>query len=74
MHYPSIIHAIPFELNLKKRKWLFISIYKSPSQNSQYFFDYISDMIYYSNRYEYKEMFGDFNMKPVKPGMKQGES
>ena len=31
---PSDIQAIPFELNLKKRKWLFVSIYKLPSQNS----------------------------------------
>ena len=67
---PSNIQAIPFELNLKKRKWLlvFISIYKPPSQNSQYFLNSISDMLdHYSNYYEYKVIFGDFNMNPVKP-------
>ena len=29
--------AIPFEINLRKKKWLVISIYRPPSQNSEYF-------------------------------------
>ena len=48
---PSNIHAIPFELNLKKTKWLFISIYKPPSENSQYFLNSISDMLHYCSSY-----------------------
>ena len=65
--FPSNIQAIPFELNLKKRKWLFISIYKQPSQNIQYFLNFISDMSHcYSNHYEYKVIFGDFNMNSAK--------
>ena len=44
---PSDIRAIPFKLNLKKRKWLFLSIYKLPSQNSQYFLNSISNMLDY---------------------------
>ena len=64
---PSNIQAIPFESNLKKRKWLFISSYKMPSQNSQYLLNYISDMLdCYSNHYEYKVIFADFNVNPVK--------
>ena len=35
-----------------------------------YFLNSISDMLdYYSNYYEYKVIFGDFNMNPVKPEM-----
>ena len=68
---PSDIQAIPFKLNLKKRKWLFLSIYKLPSQNSQYFLNSISNMLdYYWNNYEYKIILRDFSMNPVKPEMK----
>ena len=67
---PSDIQAIHFELSLKERKWLFLSIYKPPSQNSQYLLNSISDMLdYCSNHYEYKVIFGDFNMNLVKPEM-----
>ena len=31
------IQAIPFELNLRKEKWLVISIYWAPSQGSEFF-------------------------------------
>ena len=31
------IQAIPFELNLRKEKWLVISIYRPPSQDSNYY-------------------------------------
>ena len=31
------IQAIPFELNLRKEKWLVISIYQPPSQGSEFF-------------------------------------
>ena len=67
---PSDIEAIPFELNRKKGKCLFFSIYKPPSQNSHYFLNSVSDMLnYYSNHYENKVIFGDFNMNTVKPEM-----
>ena len=57
-------------MSLLKIKWLFLSIYKPPSQNSQFFFSSISDMLdYYSNQCEYKVIFGHFNMNPDKPEM-----
>ena len=31
---PPDIPAIPFEINLRKEKWLFISVYKPPSLNN----------------------------------------
>ena len=33
----SSIQAIPIEINLRKEKWLMISIYRPPTQNSEYF-------------------------------------
>ena len=36
---PSDIQVIPFEINLRKEKWLFVSVYKPPSFNNQYFCD-----------------------------------
>ena len=70
IHSHPVFQAIPFVLNLKKRKWLFISIYRPPSQKSQCILNSISDMLdYYSSHYEYKVIFGDFNLNPVKPEM-----
>ena len=40
--FPSNIQAIRFEFNLKKRKWLFMSICKRSSKNSHYFLNSIS--------------------------------
>ena len=31
---PINIQIIPFEINLRKEKWLFVSIYKPPSQSN----------------------------------------
>ena len=70
IHSHPVFQAIPFVLNLKKRKWLFISIYRPPSQKSQCILNSISDMLdYYSSHYEYKVIFGDFSLNPVKPEM-----
>ena len=58
------IQAIPFEINLRKEKWLFISVYKPPSLNNQYFCDSLSELLdFYSSIYDNKVVFGDFNLK-----------
>ena len=36
---PPDIQAIPFEINLRKEKWLFVSVYKPPSLNNHFFCD-----------------------------------
>ena len=36
---------IPFEINLRKEKWLFVTIYKPPSQSNLYFLDLLSDLL-----------------------------
>ena len=60
---PNDIQAIPIELNLRKCKWLLLSIYKLPSQNKVYFMDQlkkISDSLL--NSIKNCLIFGDFNM------------
>ena len=61
---PPDIQAIPFEINLRKEKWLFVSVYKPPSLNNQYFCDSLSQLLdIYSSIYDNKVVFGDFNLE-----------
>ena len=67
---PNNIQITPFELNLRKEKWLFVSIYKPPLQNNQYFVSILSDFLdFYSNEYYNKIVLGDFNLEPSIPSM-----
>lgn len=38
---PGDIQAIPIEINLRNKKWLFLPIYRPPSQNEAYFIEQI---------------------------------
>ena len=61
----SDIQALVFEINLRKGKWFFLSIYKPPSQNYQYFLDSLNNAIdFYSGIYDNHIVLGDFNMDP----------
>ena len=67
---PENIQAIPFELNLRKEKWLFVSIYKPPLQSNSYFLDTLNDLLdFYSGIYDNKVVFGDFNLELANPVM-----
>ena len=67
---PANIQAIPFELNLRKEKELFVSIYKLPLQSNSYFLDTLNDLLdFYSGIYDNKVVFGDFNLEPTNPVM-----
>ena len=67
---PPDLPAIPFETNLRKEKYLFISVYKPPSLNNQYFCDSLSELLdFYSNIYDNKVVFGDFNLGISHPVM-----
>ena len=60
------IQAIPFEINLRKEKWLVMSIYRPPSQNSEYFLNSLTKIIYYfANTYDNHLMLGGFNLEPT---------
>ena len=67
---PENIQVIPFELNLKKKKWLFVSVYKLPLQSNNYFLNTLNDLLdFYSSTYENKVVFDDFNLEPTNPVM-----
>ena len=67
---PIDIQIIPFEINLRKEKWLFVSIYKPPSQSNQYFIDLLGDLLdFYSQDYDNKVILGDFNLEPSNPSI-----
>ena len=67
---PNNIQIILFELNLRKDKWLFASIYKPPLQNNQYFVSILSHLLdFYSNEYDNKIVLEDFNLKLSSPSM-----
>ena len=68
--FPPDIQAIPFEINLRKEKWLFVSVYKPPSHNNQYFCDTLSELLdFYSIIYDNKVAFGEINLEISHPVM-----
>ena len=67
---PINIQIIPFEINLRKEKWLFVSIYKPLSQSNQYFLDILGDLLdFYSQDYENKVILRVFNLEPSNPSI-----
>ena len=67
---PINIQITPFEINLRTKKWLFVSIYKPPSQSNQYFLDILGDLLdFYSQGYDEKVILGDFNLEPSNPSI-----
>ena len=67
---PPDIQVIPFEINLRKEKWLFISVYKPPSLNNQYFCDSLSELLdFYSSIYDNKVVLGHLNLEIPLPIM-----
>ena len=60
----SNIQVIPFEINLRKEKWLVASIFNAPSQKNKYFPWYLTNLLeFYSTRYENVIILGDFNIE-----------
>ena len=67
---PVDIQIIPFEINLRKEKWLFVSIYKPPSQSNQYFLDLLGDLLdFHSQDYDNKVVLENFNLEPSNPSI-----
>ena len=59
------LQVIPFELNLRKEKRMFMCIYRTPKQNSQYFLENLSSIAdHYSSIYDNYIFLGDFKMEP----------
>ena len=67
---PLDIQVIPFEINLRKQKWLFVSVYKPPSLNNQFSCDSLSELLdFHSSIYDNKVAFGDFILEVSHPVM-----
>ena len=58
------IQAIPFEINLRQEKWLMISIYGPPSQDSGFFIYSLTKIIDHFAKYNNHLIMGNFNMEP----------
>ena len=50
--FPIDIQILPIELNLKKAKWLLLSIYRNPKQDLNYFLNYLAEVILFYSRYD----------------------
>ena len=65
---PKDIQIVPFELDLRKEKWMFMCIYRPCAQNKQYFLENLSMIVdRYSSIYDNDIILGDFNMEPNSP-------
>ena len=62
--FPIDIQILPIELNLKKAKWLLLSIYRNPKQDLDYFLNYLAEVILFYSRYDSILINGDFNVEP----------
>ena len=59
------IQAVPFEINLRKEKWLVISIYRPPSQNSEFFLNSLTSIIdHFTKPFDNYIIIGDLNLEP----------
>ena len=67
---PIKIQTIPFERNVRKEKWLFVSINKPQSQSNQYFLDILGDLLDFDSQdYDNKVLVGDFNLESSNPSI-----
>ena len=56
------IQIVIFELNLRKGKWLVVSVYKPPGEDATDFLNWLSQIIdFYSIMYEKQVVIGHFN-------------
>ena len=63
--------ALPFDLNLRNKKWLVISIYRPPSDLLSRFLESLTSIIdFFSSAYDNFIIMGDFNAQPLDTVMK----
>ena len=64
LQVPHNIQALPFEIEKRKQKWLFVSLCIPRSLNNKYFFDLLSELLdLHSNICDNKIAFGNFNLE-----------
>ena len=66
---PNDIQIIIVEIRLNKTKWLALLIYRSPSQNLEYFLNNLSFLLDFYSDYNNCIIMGDFNCEPSHPRM-----
>ena len=64
INVPDDIQVIPFDINVRKQKWLLLPIYRPPHQNQAYFTEQLSQLLDRLSGFENVLVFGDFNMEP----------
>ena len=70
--FPVGFQAIAFEIILKDRKWLIVSLYNPEKRDGSNFLNVLSEMYdFYSKKYEHCILVGDMNMEPSEPIMDQ---
>ena len=70
--FPSDVQIIPVEVNLRKVKWLVISIYRPQKTKLEYFLHYLSEILhFYSSFYDNVLINGDFNSEVTEPKMSE---
>ena len=62
------MQVVPVEINIRKQKWVVLSIYRPPRQCIKYFLHELSLIIdFYNSNYENILVMGDFNEEPDTP-------
>eukprot|EP00794_Sanderia_malayensis_P000652 gene652-1320_t len=56
------VQIVLLEINIRKQKWLVITIYRPPNQDLKYFLEHLSEILdRYKKNYENVVVLGDFN-------------
>ena len=62
---------VPFEINLRKEKWLLISIFRPTSQNREFLLNSLANIIdHFTKRFDNYIIIGDFNLEPSNTTLK----
>ena len=61
----KILQIVSIEINLRKKKWIIISIYGPPKQHLNYFLSNLSLVLdFHTRKYDNVLLMGDFNAEP----------
>ena len=66
---PKGYQFVSIELNLRKQKWLIVSIYRPPSLNIDTFLNCLSNVLDFYASYDRVIVMGDFNSDPKTPAL-----
>ena len=65
------IECISFAINLRKKKWVLLSVYWPPTQSQEYLLENLGRALdHYSENYENFMILGDFNMTETEEQLK----